>query len=163
MKKTLILFLFIASIVSCRNLTTGNDTDDVTDPAITATDARYYIDNNVFIGSEICYDVKEKRSSPIADTMSGATKAKWAAAMYRYYSAVELYDGQFVCRVKSGAGINVSEKVYDMLKSNLVEINNWLQKNKEDVDDDTLFSDEDLNMLLNLEFESDERQELQAN
>lgn len=159
MKKTFILLLLIASIVSCRNLTSGNGADDVTDPTITATEARYYIDNNVFIGSEICYDVKEKRSSPIADTMSGATKAKWAAAMYRYYSAVELCDGRFVCRVKSGAEINVSEKVYDMLKSNLVEINNWLQKNNADVDDDTLFSDEDLNMLLNLEFKSDEHPE----
>lgn len=159
MKKTFILLLLIASIVSCRNLTTGNGADDATDPTITATDARYYIDNKVFIGSEICYDVKEKRSSPIADTMSGATKAKWAAAMYRYYSAVELCDGRFVCRVKSGAEINVSEKVYDMLKSNLVEINNWLQKNNADVDDDTLFSDEDLNMLLNLEFDSDEHPE----
>lgn len=159
MKKTLILFLLIASIVSCRNSITGNDTDDVTDPAITATDTRYYIDNNVYIGSEICYDVKEQLSMPVGDTMSGLTKAKWAAAMYRYYSAVELCDGRYVCRVKNGAEINVAEKVYDMLKTNLADINNWLQKNEEGAYVDTLFSDEDLNMLLNLEFESDEHPE----
>lgn len=132
--------------------------NDVTDPAITSTSVRYYIDNDIYIGSEICYDVNEKRSKPIADEMSGLTKAKWSAAMYRYYSAVELRDGKYVCRVKNGAEINLAESVYDMLNSNLAEINNWLQKNKVDVDD-IIISDEYLNMLLNSEFDSDEHPE----
>lgn len=153
-KKTICIFLIFISI-GCAS---KYDRNDVTDPEITSTSVRYYIDNNIYIGSEICYDVNEKRSKPVADEMSGATKAKWSAAMYRYYSAVELRDGKYVCRVKNGAEINMADKVYDMLKSNLDEINNWLQKNEVDVDD-TYISDEYLNMLLNSEFDSDEHPE----
>ncbi|MDE6644636.1 MAG: hypothetical protein K2J97_00945, partial [Muribaculaceae bacterium] len=52
----------------CSNGSSAEKHNDVTDTSITATDAKYYIDNEVYIGSEICYDTKDAVIQPVADS-----------------------------------------------------------------------------------------------
>ena len=115
----------------CSNGSSAEKDNDVTDTSITATDAKYYIDNEVYIGSEICYDTKDAVIQPVADTMTAQTKAKWAAAIFRYFSVTELNGGEYKCKARTGGELRMSEKVFKMLDDNLKELNKWTKEMKE--------------------------------
>ena len=115
----------------CGNGSSTKELNDITDTSITATDAKYYIDNEVYIGAEICYDTKGTVIQPVADSMTAQTKAKWAAAIFRYFSVTELNDGgEYKCKARSGVELRISEKVFKMLDDNLKELNRWTKEMK---------------------------------
>lgn len=128
MRNILRILSMVLLLWGCRNGSSAEDTNDFTDASITATDAKYYIDNDVYIGAEICYDRKDTVTQPVADSMSAQTKAKWAAVIYRYFSATELVGGEYRCKAHSGGELRMSEKVYKMLDDNLKELNRWSEK-----------------------------------
>lgn len=52
------------------------------------------------------------------------------AALYRFYSHVTVVDDQYVCDLKSGKEINVSERVFDELSKSLEEMNKHIGEAK---------------------------------
>ncbi len=157
MRKIISVLSVLMMLCGCRHATTV-DTDDVTDVAITATDAKYYIDNDVYIGAEICYDLKDNGKMPVADGMSAQTKAKWAAAIYRYFYVTEFIDGEYRCKARSGEELKMSEKVYEMLDANLKGLNKWTKDMKDKGDPEpelTPISGEYLKMMRDFDGERD--------
>ena len=63
----------------------------------------------------------------VADTKASASlkadRDKAYAALYRFYSHVQLVDSSYVCSIKSPEEINVSASVYETLKENLDDMN----------------------------------------
>lgn len=54
-------------------------------------------------------------------------KDKAFAALYRFYSHVQLIDSCYVCSLKSAAEINVSQTVFETLKNNLDDMNEQIE------------------------------------
>lgn len=54
-------------------------------------------------------------------------KDKAFAALYRFYSHVQLIDSCCVCSLKSAAEINVSQTVFETLKNNLDDMNEQIE------------------------------------
>mgnify|MGYP007115503779 CR=1 FL=1 len=75
-------------------------------------------------------------------------KDKAFAALYRFYSHVQLIDSCYVCSLKSAAEINVSQTVFETLKNNLDDMNEQIESLRKagekvslrDVDNDYLKS-----------------------
>ena len=57
-------------------------------------------------------------------------QAKMKAALYRFYSHVELVDDTYVCNLTSAEDINVSQGVYTALLNNLADMNNAILQAK---------------------------------
>ena len=54
-------------------------------------------------------------------------KDKAFAALYRFYSHVQLIDSSYVCSLKSAAEINVSQTVFETLKNDLDDMNEQIE------------------------------------
>ncbi len=52
------------------------------------------------------------------------------AALYRFYSHVTVVDDQYICDLKSGKDINVSERVFNELSNSLAEMNRHIGEAK---------------------------------
>lgn len=67
-----------------------------------------------------------------ADTKASVSlksdRDKAYAALYRFYSHVQLVDSNYVCSLKSPEEINVSISVYEILKENLEDMNRQMNE-----------------------------------
>lgn len=67
-----------------------------------------------------------------ADTKASVSlksdRDKAYAALYRFYSHVQLVDSNYVCSLKSPEEINVSISVYEKLKENLEDMNRQINE-----------------------------------
>ena len=67
-----------------------------------------------------------------ADTKASVSlksdRDKAYAALYRFYSHVQLVDSNYVCSLKSPEEINVSISVYEILKENLEDMNRQINE-----------------------------------
>ena len=86
-----------------------------------------YVDENTYIDGL----AKEIASPSTRATIDLDKVAKMKAAIYRFYSNVELKNGIYNCKLTSASEINVSLDVYTALLNNLNEINAAIQKTKE--------------------------------
>lgn len=91
-----------------------------------------YVDDNSYIELDVNELVNEIARSQMTRSVSVEQDklAQMKAALYRFYSNVELVDDTYVCRLKSAEEINVSVDVYSALLNNLNEINVSIQEAK---------------------------------
>ena len=90
-----------------------------------------YVDENTYIDLDVIGLAKEIASPSTRATIDLDKVAKMKAAIYRFYSNVELKNGIYNCKLTSASEINVSLDVYTALLNNLNEINAAIQKTKE--------------------------------
>lgn len=84
-------------------------------------DIRKLAHSDVFIDA----DLKE----PIQINKIPVTEVpKFKAAVYRFYSHVKLEKGKYVCALKNGKEINISEKIFSAFLNNMNELNQQAAK-----------------------------------
>lgn len=90
-----------------------------------------YVDENTFIDLDVMALAKEIASPDTQAAIDLDKVAQMKAAIYRFYSHVELEEGVYVCHLSAASDINVSESVYKALLDNLNAMNSSIQKTKE--------------------------------
>lgn len=88
--------------------------------------ARTYMDNNTYIDIDV--DALSERiisggGTAQADSEAAEEMAMMRAALYRFYSHVELEGDRYVLSAKTAEELNVSQRVFDALRANMEEVN----------------------------------------
>lgn len=87
--------------------------DNVTKAVLTAKD---YVASNAFINVRFQEPLDLKNVAP-------ADSVKLKAAIYRFYKNVQLEGGIYICYLKNGKKINISEKIFNSFLTSLKETN----------------------------------------
>lgn len=80
-----------------------------------------------FAISDSFIDVTVEKSGSLKD-LTDTDVAKLKAATYRFYSNVEVKDEKFICHIKDGKSINISELLFKDLNNNLIEMNDDIEE-----------------------------------
>ncbi len=88
------------------------------------------VDENTYIDFDYQDLVIQMTSDKRASVDKGLL-AKSKVALYRFYSHVQLVDDQYVCSLKDGSEINVSERVFVAMSDDLDQMNTSIRENKE--------------------------------
>lgn len=132
-------FLFVTILCVTAVILTGcqSDTKDAvqqTPPAATASDlAKKYVEDSIYIELDV-YGLADgiAKSHTRSASVNQEDMAKMKAALYRFYSHVELVGDTYICNLTSAEEINVSQGVYTALLNNLTDMNNTIQQFKKE-------------------------------
>lgn len=132
-KKNMLLGIIVGlTTIICSCQSELNDAVQDVSSIETPTNAvKKYVDENTYIDLDVVSLAKEIASPSTRATIDLDKVARMKAAIYRFYSNVELIDGLYNCKLTSASEINVSLDVYTALLNNLNEINLAIQKTKE--------------------------------
>lgn len=108
--------------VSCNNIQKTASPADETSNVQKIAESGEFIDINIKKFSDELSTVNTKVLSALKND-----KDKAFAALYRFYSHVQLIDSSYVCSLKSAAEINVSQTVFETLKNNLDDMNEQIE------------------------------------
>lgn len=91
-----------------------------------------YVEENSYIEIDVSALAKEiaKAQTTRSVSVDQDKVAQMKAALYRFYSNVELVNDTYVCKLTSAKDINVSADVYKALLDNLNEMNTAIQEAK---------------------------------
>lgn len=87
---------------------------------------RDLIETNAYID----FDVNAVNRAIFAKSASNNEIAKAKAAVYRFYSHVQIIDGKYICDLSEAKEINISETIYNFLRNNIEEQNLNIDKLK---------------------------------
>lgn len=148
MKNTNLFFILICllGIFSCKenvkqNSNSGDSTTKV--EAISENDRdSLFIDISL---KDVATGISKTRSSVSDDLMKLCRIAN-----YRFYSHVKIVDGYYVCNLKNGAEINVSETLFSEMSEAMRKLNSQIKEQRSKNNDVVLpeITDEYLNSLL---------------
>lgn len=93
-----------------------------------AATVKKYVDENIYIDLDVYQLVKDVASPKTRATVNTDQIAQMKAAIYRFYSHVQVVNGFYKCSLKAASDINVSEGVYIALLNNLNDMNKNIQK-----------------------------------
>jgi len=92
---------------------------------------RKYLDKDIYLNVNM-----QDISASLRSTNRSAGKTdelnKMKAALYRFYSHVKTVEGKQVCSLKNAREINISKKLFAVLRENLEEGNAWIEKCKKE-------------------------------
>lgn len=108
--------------VSCNNIQKTASPADETSNVQKIAESGEFIDINIKKFSDELSTVNTKVLSALKND-----KDKAFAALYRFYSHVQLIDSSYVCSLKSAAEINVSQTVFETLKNDLDDMNEQIE------------------------------------
>ena len=91
-----------------------------------------YVDDNTFIDINVNGLAYELALTNAENKVDADKVAKMKAALYRFYSHVNLVDGIYKCDLTSAIEINVSSDVFDALLSNLGDMNDAIANAKKE-------------------------------
>lgn len=91
--------------------------------------AKTYVADNVFLDVDVIELSKAINARPRRNIDTVAI-GKIRAALYRYYSHVKVVDGKYTCDLKSAEEINLSERLFEALSTNLNDMNKWIDQIK---------------------------------
>lgn len=111
-----------------------------------------YVDDNTYKDIDVDALVRGIITPDSRSSGSEEDMAKMKAAVYRFYKHVSVKDGYYVCDIKNGSEINVSQKVFSVLMGNLKDMNRMIRevKDKGEAIDVQVPDDDYLNTLLRL-------------
>lgn len=128
------ILLLLATICNCScQSDTEHLLNGIASMNIKTNRTKEYIKNNTYINFDIRQLNKEislstsSRSNRIDTTNISMAKA----AIYRFYKHVKVINYQYVCDIKSGKVINVSDEIFNAFLSNMEEINKDIEKKRE--------------------------------
>ena len=93
---------------------------------------RQYVDDSTFIDVDVTALAQDLASTHSENRVDVDKVAKMKAALYRFYSHVNLVDGVYECDLSSAAEIHVSSDVFNVLKTNLEDMNAAIAKAKKE-------------------------------
>ena len=108
--------------VSCNNIQKTASPADETSNVQKIAESGEFIDINIKKFSDELSTVNTKVLSALKND-----KDKAFAALYRFYSHVQLIDSSYVCSLKSAAEINVSQTIFETLKNDLDDMNEQIE------------------------------------
>lgn len=122
MKQLAMIMAACLLTVSCNNIQKTASPADETSNVQKIAESGEFIDINIKKLSDELSTVNTKALSGLKND-----KNKAFAALYRFYSHVQLIDSCYVCFLKSAAEINVSQTVFETLKNNLDDMNEQIE------------------------------------
>ncbi len=148
MKNTNLFFILICllGIFSCKENVkqNSNSGDSTTKVEVISENDRdsLFIDISL---KDVATGISKTRSSVSDDLMKLCRIAN-----YRFYSHVKIVDGYYVCNLKNGAEINVSETLFSEMSEAMRKLNSQIKEQRSKNNDVVLpeISDEYLNSLL---------------
>lgn len=133
MKKFLFVFMLcLVAVVLIGCQSEAKDTVQQKPTAATVSDlAKKYVEDSIYIELDV-YGLADDiaKSHTRSASVNQEEQAKMKAALYRFYSHVELVDDTYVCNLTSAEDINVSLGVYTALLNNLADMNNAILQAK---------------------------------
>ena len=122
MKQLAMIMAACLLTVSCNNIQKTASPADETSNVQKIAESGEFIDINIKKLSDELSTVDTKALSALKND-----KDKAFAALYRFYSHVQLIGSCYVCSLKSAAEINVSQTVFETLKNNLDDMNEQIE------------------------------------
>ena len=122
MKQLAMIMAACLLTVSCNNIQKTASPADETSNVQKIAESGEFIDINIKKFSDELSTVNTKVLSALKND-----KDKAFAALYRFYSHVQLIDSSYVCSLKSAAEINVSQTVFETLKNDLDDMNEQIE------------------------------------
>ena len=135
MKKLIFLWMLALTVTTVISSCQSEEENVVQTIATVQTETnavKKYVDENTFIDLDVMALAKEIASPDTRAAVDLDKVAQMKAAIYRFYSHVELEEGIYVCHLSAASDINVSESVYQTLLDNLNAMNNSIQQAKEE-------------------------------
>ncbi len=132
MKTKYLLLLGLVILFSCKEEKNINSLEQIINKTENISNAKKYIEENTFIDFDF-YEYQNKLSSPKtrANNLSIDELSKIKASIYRVYSHTKIENGLFVCKLKSGKEINISEKLFKTFIYEFDKMNNLIKKERE--------------------------------
>ena len=117
-------------LTGCRS-GANNVLDSVRDTEVSMEPVKKYVDENTYIDLDVDALVKSVVNKTTGFSVNEDDMAKMKAAVYRFYKHVSVKDGYYVCGIKDGSEINVSQSVFRTLLENLNEMNRMIKEAKD--------------------------------
>ena len=117
-------------LTGCRS-GANNVLDSVRDTEVPKELVKRYVDDNTYIDLDVAALVKGIVNQDTGFSVNQEDMAKMKAAVYRFYRHVSVKDGYYVCGIKEGSEINVSQSVFRTLLENLNEMNRMIKEAKD--------------------------------
>lgn len=131
MKKKIVLLLMAISFMTI-TYSCQADLDDtlqnISSVETNAATVKKYVNENIYIDLDVYQLVKDVASPKTRASVNIDQIAQMKAAIYRFYSHVQVVNGFYKCSLKAASDINVSEGVYTALLNNLNDMNKKIQK-----------------------------------
>lgn len=132
MKKLFFFACVLVCITAC-NSQNKDANDIISNPTLdfkTDPDAvRKLLSENTHIDLDL-NELSNQAATRTSIPMDVAVQAK--AALYKFYLHVKLQDEFYVCSLKNGSEINISNRLFQALLDNMNEANNAVKKAKEE-------------------------------
>lgn len=119
--------LWVVVMVGCNNESTTG-LDNVKDSEAPAELVRSYIEKDTYIDLDVKALAKNMSTPATRSSVSEEEASKMKAAVYRFYRHVTIEDDYYRCNLEGASDINVSQSVFDALKSNLESMNESIKK-----------------------------------
>ena len=123
----LVIVLLLAGCIS----EATNVLDSVRDMDVPEELVKKYVEDNTYIDLDVDALVKGVVTPDLGSSVNEEDMAKMKAAVYRFYKHVSVKDGYYVCGIKDGSEINVSQSVFGTLLENLNEMNRMIREAKD--------------------------------
>ena len=145
-----IMFLVVAFLLAGCRSEANNVLDSVKDTEVSVELVKKYVDDNTYIDLDVDALVKGIVNQDTGFSVNEEYMAKMKAAVYRFYKHISVKDGYYVCDIKEGSEINVSQSVFRTLLENLNEMNRMIKgaKDRGEEIDVQILDEEYLNTLL---------------
>lgn len=147
--KALSITIAIIAGTSCSNSPSAKDTNNDQIKSVSEM-TKEFVESNDYIDIDPL-EINDMMAKETRSSFSEENEAKAHAVLYRFYSHVSIVDGKYTTTLKSASDINISEKAFNYLMDNLVQVNESLDaayKNGEQVELADI-GEEYLNHLLN--------------
>ena len=124
------VLVVVLLLAGCRR-EANNVLDSVRDTEVSMEPVKKYVDENPYIDLDVDALVKSVVNQATGSSVNEEDMAKMKAAVYRFYKHVSVKDGYYVCGIKDGSEINVSQSVFGTLPDNLNEMNRMIREAKD--------------------------------
>lgn len=122
------LVLVIAFLLTGCRSEANNVLDSVIEAYAPKELVKKYVDDNTYIDIDIDALVRGIITPDSRISGSEEDLAKMKAAVYRFYKQVSVKEGYYVCGIKEGSEINVSQEVFSALLGNLNDMNRMIRE-----------------------------------
>lgn len=143
------VLVVVLLLAGCRS-EANNVLDSVIEADAPKELVKKYVDDNTYINIDVDALVRGIITPDSRISGSEEDLAKMKAAVYRFYKQVSVKEGYYVCGIKEGSEINVSQEVFSALLGNLNDMNRMIRevKDKGEAIEVQLPDDDYLNSLL---------------
>lgn len=124
------VLVVVLLLAGCRS-EANNVLDSVIEADAPKELVKKYVDDNTYIDIDVDALVRGIITPDSRISGSEEDLARMKAAVYRFYRHVSVKEGYYVCDIKGGSEINVSQEVFSALLGNLNDMNRMIREAKD--------------------------------